>query len=538
MELCDNVRQLLKYSHDTQRLVQNFSLERGSPSDLINLLKSIEALKEIRRVLLSKGGSVLNAGEKHSLRTVIDRLHLDGPSVLAEEILATIDTGDDIAIQAAVLAQEIVTTKELSEKAETLHPKVKAKGVQSSEALATVEPERIDTWTMRCDASPALRALHEELEQLQDEKSRLIVQLCNYVQSSALTLGWAPGLGHICQVENDKITQESLEELGVTCSVFSTKTTRLFYLPVWTDLGGRLDQVKAQIRQEEKVVLKQLRHGVVLNIAEIRCNAVVMDELDVACSFAKLAVEQNLFRPILNMGTSYRIVGGCHPTVELGLKERSRPFLNNDCFLDSNMERIWLITGPNMAGKSTFLRQNALIAILAQAGSFVPAAYAEIGIIDQIFSRIGAADVIFRDQSTFMVEMLETTAILTQATPRSFMIIDEVGRGTTPEDGIAMSFACLHHFHYHNRCRTLFATNFHALADMTRDFEALGRYCTDIKETTSGSFSFVYRLRKGVNCESHALKVAQLAGLPPKTIEVARRFHGKLKGGAESKKNP
>lgn len=175
-----------------------------------------------------------------------------------------------------------------------------------------------------------------------------------------------------------------------------------------------------------------------------------------------------------------------------------------------------------MAGKSTFLRQNALITILAQVGSFVPAEYAEIGVVDQIFSRIGAADDLFRDQSTFMVEMLETAAILKQATPSSFVIMDEVGRGTTPEDGTAIAFACLHHLYHVNRCRTLFATHFHALADMTRDYEKLGTYCTDIKETPSGAFSFVHRLRRGVNRESHALKVASLAGLPVEAIDIAR----------------
>lgn len=136
-----------------------------------------------------------------------------------------------------------------------------------------------------------------------------------------------------------------------------------------------------------------------------------------------------------------------------------------------------------------------------------------------------------------MAEMLETTAILTEATPRSFVIIDGIGHRTAPEDGTAMSFACLHHLHYHNWCRMLFATNFHALADMTRDFEALGRYYADIKETPSDSFYFVYRLRKGINCKPHALKVAHLAGLPLKTIELARRVQDRLKGRADSKED-
>lgn len=289
-----------------------------------------------------------------------------------------------------------------------------------------------------------------------------------------------------------------------------------------------MDHVKVRMRQEEQVIFERLRREVILNLVKIRRNAAVMDELDVACSFATLAQEQQMVRPILNDGTCHRIVGGRHPTVKLGLEEQGRSFVSNDCFLGDS-ERIWLITGPNMAGKSTFLRQNALITILAQVGSFVPAAYAEIGIVDQIFSRIGAADDLFRDQSTFMVEMLETATILKQATPKSFVIMDEVGRGTTPEDGTAVSFACLHHLHNHNKSRVLFATHFHALADMTEDFDKLARYCTDVKDMPSGAFSFVHRLRKGVNRESHALKVAQLAGLPKGTLELAMRVRQEMK---------
>ena len=532
-ELRENVTQLLKRSYDAQRLVQKFTLGRGDPDDLICLSKSIEASKEVRRILSTKENDGADAASKHSLRIMIDRLHLDGPSKLADDILAAIDEEgllqkqrmeDDTAAQAAVLAQEVTMTEGMPEDVETLPKKVKTK----KEATPAVE-EQVDTWIMRRNASRRLHAMHEGLEKLHDEKADLTVWLRDSVGSSNLTLKWTPGLGHICHVKGPKITQESLEELGVTRVVSSTKSTRSFYLPAWTELGGKMDQVKVQIRQEEQIIFERLRRGVILNLVKIRRNAAVMDELDVACSFASLAEEQKLVRPILNAGTSHRIIGGRHPTVKLGLEEQGRSFVSNDCFIgDDDAERIWLITGPNMAGKSTFLRQNALITILAQVGSFVPAAFAELGIVDQIFSRIGAADDLFRDQSTFMVEMLETTAILTQATPRSFVIMDEVGRGTTPEDGTAVSFACLHHLHYRNRCRTLFATHFHALADMTSGFEALGRYCTDVKEMASGSFSFVHRLRKGVNRESHALKVAQLAGLPKEAIEMARMVKQKM----------
>lgn len=404
---------------------------------------------------------------------------------------------------------------------EELPKKVRTKNGDRSGKEAE-EQVALDTWIMRRSASSTLERLHGQLEQLQSEQVDLTQRIRGQVGSTGLTLKWTPGLGHICHVKGAKITQESLEELGVTRSVSSTKSTRSFYLPAWTALGLKMDQMKLQIRQEEQLIFENLRRQVILNLVKIRRNAAVMDELDVACSFATLAREQQMVRPVLNPGTSHKIVGGRHPTVKLGLEEQGRPFVSNDCFL-GGQERIWLITGPNMAGKSTFLRQNALITILAQVGSFVPVAYAEIGIVDQIFSRIGAADDLFRDQSTFMVEMLETAAILKQATPRSFVIMDEVGRGTTPEDGTAVSFACLHHLHYRTKSRTLFATHFHSLVDMTDQFEALATYCTDVKETASGSFSFVHRLRKGVNRESHALKVARLAGLPPEVIENAAR---------------
>ncbi|PWY72449.1 DNA mismatch repair protein Msh1 [Aspergillus sclerotioniger CBS 115572] len=527
-ELHDSVTQFLKRSYDAQRLVQKFTLGRGDPDDLICLSRAIEASKEIKRVLSSRRHAASSQTER-SLAAMVDRIHMDGPTVLADKILAAIDEEgllqkqrieDDTAAEAAMLAQKVTLNEGIAEDMAALPKKVKTKSSDRA-AAATDEGTIVDTWIMRRDASPALSELHQELEQLHIGKSELTQRLRESVGSSALTLKWTPGLGHICHVKGAKITQEALEELGITRNVSSTKSTRSFYLPAWTELGGQMDQVRSQIRQEEQVIFEHLRREVILNLVKIRRNAAVMDELDVACSFATLAQEQQLVRPILNEGTSHKIVGGRHPTVKLGLEEQGRRFVSNDCFL-GGPERIWLVTGPNMAGKSTFLRQNALITILAQVGSFVPAAYAEIGVVDQIFSRIGAADDLFRDQSTFMVEMLETAAILKQATSRSFVIMDEVGRGTTPEDGTSVSFACLHHLHYHNRCRTLFATHFHALADMTHDFEALGRYCTDVKESASGSFSFIHRLRKGVNRESHALKVAQLAGLPKEAIEMAR----------------
>lgn len=189
-----------------------------------------------------------------------------------------------------------------------------------------------------------------------------------------------------------------------------------------------------------------------------------------------------------------------------------------------------------MAGKSTFLRQNALITVLAQIGCYVPASYAEMGIVDAIFSRVGSADNLYQDQSTFMVEMIETAQILKQATSRSFVIMDEIGRGTTPEDGSAVAFACLHHLATVNQCRTLFATHFHNVADLVvaeglcagEGGGVVQMYCTELKEDGTGGFVYNHKLRRGINRQSHALKVAKLAGVPDRAINKALEVLGQI----------
>ncbi|KAF3482138.1 MutS2 protein [Arthroderma uncinatum] len=536
-DLRDNIIRLLKRSYDAQRLVQKFSLGRGLPDDLICLSRAIGASGEIKLILEEKFTAIdpisldkSPSGSRESILPLLNRLNLEGPEKLSQRIQDSIDEegllqqqrmDEDVAAGEAALAHNVLVNEGSSEDLEAMPKKVKISKANKPKATEGSDFPNDTTWIMRRDASKILRKLHDALESLHSEKAALTEKLQTSLDTTNLALKWTPGLGHIVHMKGTKAMQRSLEDLGVTRTVSSSKSTRSFYLPAWTQLGARMEDMKQQIRVEEQRIFKDLRHAVILNLVKLRRNAGVLDELDVACSFATLAVEQGMVRPIVNNGLSHKIIGGRHPTVKLGLEEQGRSFVNNDCFV-GDKERIWLITGPNMAGKSTFLRQNALITILAQVGSYVPAEYAEIGLVDKIFSRIGAADDLFRDQSTFMVEMLETAAILRHATPRSFVIMDEVGRGTTPEDGTAVGFACLYHLHNENKARTLFATHFHALADMTADFEHLGRYCTDLKEDSSGGFSFIHRLRPGVNRQSHALKVAHLAGLPQSVIDIAR----------------
>lgn len=552
-DLRQNVILLLKRSFDAQRLVQKFSLGRGDPDDLICLSKSIQASQEIKSVLLRNinmsSDQCSDRESSHnvtsSLHSMLDRLNFDGPEALSQSILAAIDEEgllqkqrieDDAATDAAALAQEVILNEGSSEDLAAIpkHARGQRSGRQK-ESNCTEEVNKT-TWIMRRDASRNLRKLHDALDLLAVEKSELTKKLREAAGTDNLNLKWTPGLGHIVHMKGVKASQQSVEALGATRTVSSSKSTRSFYLSSWSQLGARIDDAKFHILSEEQRIFEELRQAVILNLVKLRRNAAVLDELDVACSFARLAEEQQMVRPVVNNSKCHKIVGGRHPTVKLGLEEQGRPFVSNDCFI-GEQERIWLITGPNMGGKSTFLRQNALITILAQVGSFVPAEYAEIGVVDQIFSRIGAADDLFRDQSTFMVEMLETATILKSATTRSFVIMDEVGRGTTPEDGTAVGFACLHHLHNINQCRTLFATHFHALADMTAQYEHLGRYCTDVKEDSSGSFSFVHKLRRGVNRESHALKVARLAGLPDVAIDVAKDVLRKMSDSGSLQSN-
>ncbi|MCJ2062842.1 DNA mismatch repair protein MutS [Methylobacterium sp. J-088] len=254
------------------------------------------------------------------------------------------------------------------------------------------------------------------------------------------------------------------------------------------------------------------------NIAEV---AEALAGLDVAASHAELAVELDWRRPIVDDSLSFVVVGGRHPVVEAALRRAGEPFIANACDLSGDTRgRIRLITGPNMGGKSTFLRQNALIVVLAQMGAFVPAAEARIGRLDRLFSRVGAADDLARGQSTFMVEMVETAAILNQATRRSLVILDEIGRGTATFDGLSIAWACLEHLHEVNACRALFATHFHELTALGDRLARLENATLKVAEHRDGVV-FLHEVVAGVAERSYGLQVARLAGLPGSVVARA-----------------
>jgi len=278
----------------------------------------------------------------------------------------------------------------------------------------------------------------------------------------------------------------------------------------------------------ELEIFDRLAAGVTAESDAIRAAAEALAVIDVSAALASLAVEREYVRPQIDGSLAFVINGGRHPVVEQALARDGGPFVANDCDLsppaaakNGDAGRIWLVTGPNMAGKSTFLRQNALIAVMAQMGSFVPAGAAHIGVVDRLFSRVGAADDLARGRSTFMVEMVETAAILNQAGERALVILDEIGRGTATFDGLSIAWATIEHLHDRNRCRALFATHFHELTALAGKLSRLHNATMRVKEW-QGEVVFLHEVVPGAADRSYGIQVAKLAGLPPRVIERAK----------------
>ena len=282
----------------------------------------------------------------------------------------------------------------------------------------------------------------------------------------------------------------------------------------------------------EKQHFESLRRAVLDRAGPIAAAATGLAELDLASALADLAVAEDWVEPVVDDSRAFEITAGRHPVVERALKRQGGgAFVANDCLLSSaETPAIWLLTGPNMAGKSTFLRQNALIALLAQMGSFVPAAAARIGLVSQLFSRVGAADDLARGRSTFMVEMVETAAILNQADDRALVILDEIGRGTATYDGLSIAWATLEHLQAVNRCRALFATHYHEMTALAGKLAGVENATVTVKEW-DGDVIFLHEVRKGAADRSYGVQVARLAGLPQVVIERAKVVLEALEAG-------
>jgi len=297
--------------------------------------------------------------------------------------------------------------------------------------------------------------------------------------------------------------------------------------------AARIAEAGGHALAAEEAHFEELTGAVVARMEAIAATAQALARIDVSAALADRAAEGDWCRPELVDAPCLEITAGRHPVVEAALAKSGERFVANDCTLGPD-DRLWLIGGPNMGGKSTFLRQNALILLLAQAGSFVPAQSARVGIADRLFSRVGASDNLARGRSTFMVEMVETAAILSQATERSFVILDEVGRGTSTYDGMALAWAVVEAVHEQLKCRCLFATHYHELARLAETCEALSLHHVRAKEW-KGELVLLHELARGAADRSYGLAVARLAGLPPVVLKRAKTILDRLeKGRAET----
>lgn len=298
------------------------------------------------------------------------------------------------------------------------------------------------------------------------------------------------------------------------------------------DLASRISRAGALALERELNLFEDLRDHVLRQAAALQSCAHALAILDVFTGLGELADIARYTRPKVDASLTFAVEAGRHPVVEAALDASKTQFIANDCELSSS-QQLWLLTGPNMAGKSTFLRQNALIAILAQMGSFVPAAKAHIGVIDKLFSRVGAADDLARGRSTFMVEMVETAAILNQAGPSSFVILDEIGRGTATYDGLSIAWATAEHLATACKTRGLFATHYHEMTALTQQYEGIAAFSLKVREW-KGELVFLHEVGPGAADRSYGVQVAKLAGMPSTVVARAKDILSRLENQARS----
>ena len=302
------------------------------------------------------------------------------------------------------------------------------------------------------------------------------------------------------------------------------------------DLDARISQAADRTRAMELETFEAFRAQVEQLADPIRQAAFALSVLDVAAALAEWADEADAVRPQLDTSTAFEVEGARHPVVEQAVRRSGEPYTPNDCRLDGSGQsaaRLAIVTGPNMAGKSTFLRQNALLAVLAQAGAFVPARRFRLGLVDRLFSRVGAGDDLSRGRSTFMMEMVETAAILTQSTDRSLVVLDEIGRGTATYDGLAIAWAAAEALHDVNRCRTLFATHYHELAQLQGRLGHVSNLSLRAREW-NGDLVFLHEAVEGAADRSYGVQVARLAGVPPAVVARAREVLQRLEATPSS----
>ena len=485
----DLLRDTLRKTPDMDRALSRLALERGGPRDLAAI-----------RGALIQSAALAEACTNRDL-----------PAHLAEAVAAL--TGfDDLAalLEAALVADPPLLARD------------------GGFIAAGYDPDLDEARTLRDEGRSVIAALQQKYAEHTGIASLKIKHnnvLGYFIETTATHAGkmQAPPFS-----ETYIHRQTTANQIRFTTVELSEIETRIL------NAGGRALEI-------EKRLYQGLSDTILENAPRLNAAARGLAELDLATALADLARAEDWCRPQVDDSRAFEISGGRHPVVEQALRQQGgTPFVANDCELTAgDGAAIWLLTGPNMAGKSTFLRQNALIALLAQIGSYVPADRARIGMVSQIFSRVGASDDLARGRSTFMVEMVETAAILNQADDRALVILDEIGRGTATYDGLSIAWATLEHLHDVNRARALFATHYHELTALAGKLEHVDNATVAVREW-EGEVIFLHEVRKGAADRSYGVQVAQLAGLPASVVARARVVldaleQGEREGGATQK---
>lgn len=393
--------------------------------------------------------------------------------------------------------------------------------------------------------APGYDAALDEARKLRDEGRGVIAglqaQYSDMAGVSSLKIKHNNVLGYFIETTSTHAQKMMAPPLNETFIHRQTTANQIRFTTVeLSELERRIMNAGGEAIEIEKRLYTTLSRAILDQQPALNALATGLAELDLATTLADLASDLDWCRPKVDESRSFEIEGGRHPVVERSLRAQGDTgFVANDCDLSaqSNSAAITLLTGPNMAGKSTYLRQNALIALLAQIGSYVPAKSAHIGLVSQIFSRVGASDDLARGRSTFMVEMVETAAILNQADDRALVILDEIGRGTATYDGLSIAWATLEHLQSVNKVRALFATHYHELTALANSLDGVKNATVAVREW-EGEVIFLHEVREGAADRSYGVQVAQLAGLPPAVITRARSVLDALEKGEREKTAP
>ena len=369
----------------------------------------------------------------------------------------------------------------------------------------------------------------DEYKRLSQNSKQVILDLqAKYVLQTSivsLKIKYNNIVGYFVEVPSKQANALLTEGSGFTHKQTLVNGVR-FTTPELSEIEQKILLANEKYLALELEIFAKLCAEILDRIEDINILSRAVADLDLYSSLAILAIENNYVKPVVDDSFAFDIVDGRHPVVEVNLKRQNIAFIPNDCVLenkDKENSKLWILTGPNMAGKSTFLRQNAIIAIMAQMGSFVPAVSAHIGVINKLFSRVGASDNLARGQSTFMVEMSETATILNQADEKSFVILDEIGRGTATFDGLSIAWAVLEYLNNVNRCRGVFATHYHELTQVIGKMKNVSAHTMEIKEY-NGDVVFLHKVCVGVADKSYGIHVAKIAGIPKEVTERATRI--------------